>query len=59
MKKVLLLLLSVVFTQLAYNQDIVYTVNNWNSTHIAQYTGINPSTGIYSGSTTKFGNVQS
>ena len=59
MKKVLLLLLSVVFTQLAYNQDIVYTVNNWNSTQIAQYTGINPSTGIYSGSTTKFGNVQS
>lgn len=59
MKKVLLLLLSVVFTQLAYNQDIVYTVNNWNSTQITQYTGINPSTGSYAGSTTKFGDVQS
>ncbi|ANH82921.1 hypothetical protein A8C56_19750 [Niabella ginsenosidivorans] len=59
MKKVLLLLLTIALAKISYNQDVVYTVNNWNSTQITQYTGINPSTGTYTGSTTKFGDVSS
>ncbi|GAB3024945.1 hypothetical protein GCM10027051_32020 [Niabella terrae] len=46
--------LSLFFSQTVLAQDTLYSVNNWGTVGITQYTNVNPTTGTFSGTTSTY-----